>query len=738
MFSDVSKAKGGNVGKQAHPGVQVKQKTLGEVSPESSLLQRTCACGQHTLAGAECPACRNERRELRRSRKGIEPPSASTVPQGESPVLESTTSPAAINQRASHFNYDFSQVPPYPRQTVVPQTKLTINQPGDAYEQEADQTAEVVMHMTDLEASVDDEEQAKNAPTHNESKGSPVRAAAIPGVPPAVDTVVSNGEGQPLDTTTRAFVEPRFGHDFSQVRIHADKQAGESAQTLNALAYTVGQNVVFAPGQYQPATNTGQRLLAHELAHVLQQTGQPELRAASRLPMNLRSGVPNTIQAKDDAKSDPLADILPPGTNLQESKSLLLDLFGKDALDRVVAEIRGNEAAKKLVRNSGAPAVLALVDTRNPKGLDPAGAEKKLTTDKQLYERSRLAKRPEQAQEKSWLFQEKPPTQNKPAATGEESPIESAVGKSQEPFVEPTTFTIGTGMVVRFAHLRADWQGDKPSPQMGKARDLVIDAIRQVLQDLDSLPDAPNKQVRSEDEKTRARLKETVHAFSASRPLIIFLASELTLTSGELLGKEGLAFKTDQVYVSRDELGDPTKLQAAIRMQLIKLFGGTVGLGKPVSALTSQELKESVLHETIHAFLITKGISANQVWNTIKNQLVINGPPTVRQRCEELIHRFLLAQEEVFVYENVAKMGKDYQAFLSNKDVYDLYVGVVKVFFESRHAKFGESKQTLDAQGKSPKKSGSWTITLAYPKVLTVDATDMTHLNELVAKFPGT
>jgi hypothetical protein len=82
---------------------------------------------------------------------------------------------------------------------------------------------------------------------------------------------VLRSPGQPLDANARAFFEPRFGHDFSKVRIHADEEAAESAQGVNALAYTVGCHVVFAESRYAPATAPGQRLLAHELAHSIQQ-----------------------------------------------------------------------------------------------------------------------------------------------------------------------------------------------------------------------------------------------------------------------------------------------------------------------------------------------------------------------------------------------------------------------------------------------------------------------------------
>lgn len=97
-----------------------------------------------------------------------------------------------------------------------------------------------------------------------------VSAAPVNAVPPIVHEVL-NSPGQSLDAGMRAFMEPRFGHDFSQVRVHTDARAAESARAVNALAYTVGRNVVFGAGQYVPGTNAGKRLLAHELTHVVQQ-----------------------------------------------------------------------------------------------------------------------------------------------------------------------------------------------------------------------------------------------------------------------------------------------------------------------------------------------------------------------------------------------------------------------------------------------------------------------------------
>ncbi len=95
---------------------------------------------------------------------------------------------------------------------------------------------------------------------------------------PTINNIIRNlGPGMPLDPATRAFFEPRFGHDFSKVRVHADAKAAEAAQAVNARAFTMGRNMVFRDREYAPETVAGKHLIAHELIHVIQQesTGSP-------------------------------------------------------------------------------------------------------------------------------------------------------------------------------------------------------------------------------------------------------------------------------------------------------------------------------------------------------------------------------------------------------------------------------------------------------------------------------
>lgn len=164
-----------------------------------------------------------------------------------------------------------------------PVSRLLVNHPRDVFEQEADSMADYVMRMPDpahagpqlstagsglqrkcKECEQEDKEKQDEILQRKSSSTAPIVA------PSSVHQALSS-PGQPLDRSARAFMEPRFGHDFSQVRVHTDAQAIDSAESVHALAYTVGNHIVFGAGQYAPSNAAGQRLLAHELSHVVQQ-----------------------------------------------------------------------------------------------------------------------------------------------------------------------------------------------------------------------------------------------------------------------------------------------------------------------------------------------------------------------------------------------------------------------------------------------------------------------------------
>jgi Domain of unknown function (DUF4157) len=156
-----------------------------QTSALNGVLQRQCACGNHTIAGGECQEC-GKKRQL-----GL-------------------------------------------------QTKLQVNEPGDVYEQEADRIADQVM-ATMAHTGVN------SAPPRIQRLAGP-SAGQIDAAPASVNQAIA-GPGSPLEPALRQDMEQRFGHDFSRVRVHSGAAAEQSARDVNANAYTVGHNIVFGAGQ---------------------------------------------------------------------------------------------------------------------------------------------------------------------------------------------------------------------------------------------------------------------------------------------------------------------------------------------------------------------------------------------------------------------------------------------------------------------------------------------------------
>jgi hypothetical protein len=155
------------------------------------------------------------------------------------------------------------------------QKKTTVNQPGDALEQEAEHAAEKVLRMPAArEHAVRGRTQSNEGVAQTLRQNSGSCSGSGSGAVPLVAHQALETGGQALDSSTRAFFEARFGHDFSNVRVHTGPKAGEGARALQARAYTTGSHIVFDAGEYAPSTDRGARLLAHELAHAVQQSGR--------------------------------------------------------------------------------------------------------------------------------------------------------------------------------------------------------------------------------------------------------------------------------------------------------------------------------------------------------------------------------------------------------------------------------------------------------------------------------
>ena len=219
------------------------------------------------------------------------------------------------------------------------QRKLAVSRPGDSYEHEADRVADAVVGKNDTSNSIPaisryaergvhrictecEEEMQRQAVAGNEEQEelramrqpekeeeeklerqvapedeeAELQAKAEPGGERSTSGETEDavralrGGGQPLPEPVRAYIQPRMGYDFSGVRIHTGGHAAQLARSVNALAFTVGRDIVFGAGQYRPETSAGKRLLAHELTHVVQQTGAARAGGVHRTAASLARG----------------------------------------------------------------------------------------------------------------------------------------------------------------------------------------------------------------------------------------------------------------------------------------------------------------------------------------------------------------------------------------------------------------------------------------------------------------
>ncbi|NJN87365.1 MAG: DUF4157 domain-containing protein [Leptolyngbyaceae cyanobacterium SL_7_1] len=284
-------------------------------------MQRQCACGKSAGLTGQCSECQS---------------------QWFTKQPESAANPASA---------------PILHELIQP--KLRVGEPGDRYEQEADRIAEQVIRMPNPQPTppltiqrldpvdakplqrqeIEDEEEeistvqekglaspttlpispaieerlqrqedhiseAEDRERAEDDQEETIQANGLFGqslqVTPTLEERLqaSRGKGQPLPIETRSFMESRFGHDFSQIRIHSDGEAAQMNRELAAQAFTHRQDIYFATGHYNPQSQPGRQLLAHELVHTIQQTTPTRLEPQSVQPRQLHSEVPPATKVR--------------------------------------------------------------------------------------------------------------------------------------------------------------------------------------------------------------------------------------------------------------------------------------------------------------------------------------------------------------------------------------------------------------------------------------------------------
>jgi len=316
------------------------------------MLQHKASSSMHHPDGASA-----ERRHLNSQYSSTNHAGPAAVPPIVHEVLCSPGQPLDAATRThveARFGHDFSHVRVHAAAPPI-QAKLTINHPNDRYEQEADRVADAVMRMPEpgVQRQVEPDEEEETLQTkplaaqitpliqrqiepeerEEEEEEEEIQPKRIAGtahkITPEIERDIQSvrGAGQPLSTSERTFFEPRFGADFGSVRVHSDARAAYAARSVDARAFTVGVDVVFGGGEYSTGTSSGRRLLAHELAHVVQQNGGRNVRlkkALTPLPMSPTVGEPY-IQREEAGPPPPPA--LPtlsfnPGTQLTRGQGL--------------------------------------------------------------------------------------------------------------------------------------------------------------------------------------------------------------------------------------------------------------------------------------------------------------------------------------------------------------------------------------------------------------------------------
>ncbi|MGL4632446.1 MAG: DUF4157 domain-containing protein, partial [Leadbetterella sp.] len=194
------------------------------------------------------------------------------------PIPKATTSTVAETPLSNVFD---DQAIEQRNSLLTIQPKLTIGSPDDLYEQEADSVANSIMRMPEMPFSVQrkcaacEQEEIQKKPltitSFIQKRGEDGGGVASDAISNQIES--SRGGGSPMGESTKSFMESRFGNDFSGVRIHTDANAVQLSQNLNAQAFTVGNDVFFNQGKYNPESDSGKHLLAHELTHTLQQGG---------------------------------------------------------------------------------------------------------------------------------------------------------------------------------------------------------------------------------------------------------------------------------------------------------------------------------------------------------------------------------------------------------------------------------------------------------------------------------
>jgi Domain of unknown function (DUF4157) len=528
------------------------------------------------------------------------------------------------------------------------------------------------------------------------------------------DTVRSQlGSGQALDSRVQSQMSSAFGHDFSKVRVHADSKSSLLSAQLNARAFTIGDDIAFASGEYRPGTLIGDALIAHELAHVVQQSGGKE----STAKKTNDAGLNDDSSLEQDADRSAVGAVLSTWTTVKGG----LGQLGANALPRLKSGLRLQRCSchqgQTPVKTPKMPAAPAATPAKPTPPVDPENSV--------FFEDPALQVPEETSRTLDFRQRE---TQGGGLTT-------TAQQRHQVIVDQPKDYSKINGLlVVRFAHPASEFPEGKESSNLKQAKRAVLDALAHLFRDISTFNySSAAEEVRISQE--RARLSEALKGFTDSNPLNIYLATETEeeTRSGEFFPT------TARVFVNLRDVGDPAKLKTAIRIPLHNILGGPNPAkgGSDDPAASRTDMEKTLLHESIHSLLIARSADADSQWSRVQGQLSITGPEKVQRAANDLVRSYILAQDEIFTYSSVELLlppqpGDKTEA----KGAYEEYVKIANSFFKRHGAALKPERRKLSVSEKVKGKAVPWEIVYSFPTQLNLKSEDLEALNFILKQWP--
>jgi hypothetical protein len=306
-------------------------------------------------------------------------------------------------------------------------------------------------------------------------------------------------------------------------------------------------------------------------------------------------------------------------------------------------------------------------------------------------------------------------------------------------------------IAVRFAYSALGFGSGRESKEQRDAKAAVLAALRDVVHDVAnfgagalSWENAEEKKKllanRRVEEENRARMSELFRAYPDSKPMNIYLAPE---TEAEFRTGQYIPI-TAQVWVNMADVGDAAKLKTALRIPIHHALGGANPAAGANGMDQPADMKRTMIHESVHALLLNRSADYTTVWNEAQAKIKLTGPADLQKKTMDLLRAYLLAQEELFAYSTeeilYAPVTSGPQA--SGRPGYEIFMNQARLFFTKKSAAMQKDVKKIDVAErvggtkKTPGKKVPWQIAYEYPQSIALAESDKEVLDLVLSTWP--